>query len=314
MRYKVVLTLAVLVCLAFLVAFIPVRGVTNFGSVWISDSGGTAQPALKVDQYGAGQIFEALDGGTPVFSIANGGGVTTQNTLNSGALNNVVVSQPTAATTATPAAIINSLAAGGNLLEVQDSSVTVFKIPNGGGVNIAAPTAIATAIPGLAVNNAGVSKPFEFSDSGAVVLDALNGGGVRVIAPTAVATAVPGLSVSNPGVSNALEITAKGTPALVVQANGDIATQNGYVLQYPSADIQMICGSETVADTANVLHGLTTPYFAICSLNQTITGDASLCSAEVAASTITVKVRNGAATPVANTTPAAVNWCAVGVK
>lgn len=63
----------VLIAIAILVlAFSP----TGFGAIHITDSNPTAVPALKVNQNGAGKIFEALDGGTPVFSINNGGSVT----------------------------------------------------------------------------------------------------------------------------------------------------------------------------------------------------------------------------------------------
>ena len=96
---------------------------------------GTATPGMVLDCAGVSNCFELRDGGTPVFSVADGGGVTSANTLNSGSLNNVVISQPTAATTATPAALINSLAAGTNLLEVRDASTPVFTVGQGGAVN-----------------------------------------------------------------------------------------------------------------------------------------------------------------------------------
>lgn len=59
-----------LIAIAILVlAFSP----TGFGAIHISDSNPTAVPALKVNQNGAGKIVEFLDGGTPVFSVNNGG-------------------------------------------------------------------------------------------------------------------------------------------------------------------------------------------------------------------------------------------------
>ena len=95
----------------------------------------TATPLLEVYNQGSSQSVVVRDSaGTPVFTVDEDGGVTSANTLASGTLNNVIVSQPTAATTATPAAIINSAAAGSNLLEVQDATTPVFVIENGGAV------------------------------------------------------------------------------------------------------------------------------------------------------------------------------------
>lgn len=53
----------------------PPLGVTNFDSIHLRDTGPTAQPVLKVDQLGAGKVVEFMDGGTPVWSINNGGAV-----------------------------------------------------------------------------------------------------------------------------------------------------------------------------------------------------------------------------------------------
>lgn len=291
---------------------------TNFADhLHILTAGGTATPALRVNQNGSGKIVEFLDGGTPVFSINNGGGIVASSILTQGAtINNLILTQPTADTTATPAAVINSLAAGSVILDVQDSGTSLVKVPNGGGVNIAAPTAIATAVPALAVNNAGVSKPFEFSDGGAIVLDAYNGGGVNVVAPTAIATAVPGLSVTCTGVSECARVVAQGTPALVVEANGNVATEGGYVLQSGTAGQLFYCG-ETAAFTTSLAitsstSGVATPVAANCSIAAELTGDAYNCSYTNATGTITLFVYGNEATPVANTTPVAVGYCILG--
>lgn len=79
----------VLFVLFFLVAaaVIPVSGspefagVTNFDSVWLLDTGGTAQPVLKVNQRGAGMVIEALDNGTRVWGI-NGAGKVLEGGVN----------------------------------------------------------------------------------------------------------------------------------------------------------------------------------------------------------------------------------------
>jgi hypothetical protein len=70
------LALALFILAVFSIAFAPHLGVTNFDSVHLRDTGPTSQPVLRVDQLGAGKVAEFLDGGTPVFSINNGGGVS----------------------------------------------------------------------------------------------------------------------------------------------------------------------------------------------------------------------------------------------
>lgn len=106
---------------------------TNFTDhVHILTTGGTATPALRVNQLGAGKLLEILDGGTPVFSINNGGGIVASTILTQGAvITNLVVSAPTAVGTATPAAVINNDGVS-NLLEVRDSSTPVFTVGQNG--------------------------------------------------------------------------------------------------------------------------------------------------------------------------------------
>lgn len=53
----------------------PPLGVTNFDSIHLRDTGPTAQPVLRVDQLGTGKVVEFMDGGTPVYSINDGGAV-----------------------------------------------------------------------------------------------------------------------------------------------------------------------------------------------------------------------------------------------
>lgn len=73
---KILKVSPLILLIVILAAFVPVMAVTNFGAVHIKDSSATGVPALRVDQQGAGKIVEFLDGGTPVFSINNGGAVT----------------------------------------------------------------------------------------------------------------------------------------------------------------------------------------------------------------------------------------------
>jgi hypothetical protein len=67
------ITLIVSVLLLSLAAFTGNFGVTNFGSIHLSDTNGTATPIFMVDQKGSGVVMELRDSATPVFQIANGG-------------------------------------------------------------------------------------------------------------------------------------------------------------------------------------------------------------------------------------------------
>ena len=137
MKSKILILITALLFLAILAPFaIGAPSLTNFvDHVHINTLSGTATPALMVNQNGPGKLFEVKDGGTPVFSINNGGGIVASQLLTQGVtIENIVISQPTAAATATPALLVNSLAAGSNLLEVRDSATPVFVVENGGQV------------------------------------------------------------------------------------------------------------------------------------------------------------------------------------
>ena len=74
MKKYSILIVAVIVLIALSLAARN-TGVTNFDSIHLSDSGGTATPVLLVNQTGTGKVAEFQDGGTPVVSINNGGGL-----------------------------------------------------------------------------------------------------------------------------------------------------------------------------------------------------------------------------------------------
>lgn len=115
----------------------PPLGVTNFDSIHLRDSGPTSQPVLRVDQRGAGKVVEFMDGGTPVFSINDGGGIaqTGLETLSGGlsVAPNIVVVAPTAIATATPAAYINNAGAH-NSLVIAKNATPNFTVGNAGAV------------------------------------------------------------------------------------------------------------------------------------------------------------------------------------
>lgn len=244
--------------------------VSNFGAIHIRDANPTGVPALQVNQRGSGKIVEFTDGGTPVFSVNNGGGWSASGAPTfSGGLNQnnwVAIAVPTTVLTTTPAVQINSAGLSTNILDVQDGGTSQLTVLNGGGVEVAAPTAVGTAQPAFQVDSSG-------------------------------------------GLSNLLEVRDSATPVFTVSDGGNVT---GKVLRYATAGTQIVCGTQTITDTADVSHGLTTPAYGMCSLNQTLTGDAYACNATVAGATVTVKVLNNAATPAANAAGASVNWCVVG--
>lgn len=257
---------------------------------WVIFGGGAEQPVARgtynvpvyVEQGGSKMVVES--GGA--IEIQAGGSlmVTPGATLSIGGADadNLVVSAPTAIGTATPAAVINSLGVS-NLLEVRDAATPVFTINNGGAVVGAG---AGTYAGGQTINN-----------------------WAKVAAPTAVATATPAMVVDSLGVSTILEVRDAATPVFTVNNGG---TVTGQVLRYSTAGSQLVCGTDTITETADVTHGLTTPAFAVCSLAQDPTGDAQSCSTSISGSTVTIKVWQSAATPAANTAGADVNWCVVG--
>lgn len=130
------------------------------------------------------------------------------------------------------------------------------------------------------------------------------------LSQTSFGTATPQLLVQNGGSGVSVEVrNGSATPVFKVGSTGGVT---GQVLKYSTAGTQIVCGTQTITDTANVVHGLTTPIYGLCALNQTLTGDAFACNATVSGITVTVKVRNTAATPTANSAGASVNWCVIG--
>ena len=76
----------------------------------------------------------------------------------------------------------------------------------------------------------------------------------------------------------------------------------------------IICGSTTITGTGALPHGLATPSFVTLGLAQDVTGNGGHLSFANASGTVTVKAWSSALTPVAATTPVAVNWCVNGTR
>jgi hypothetical protein len=117
-------------------AQIGVRGVTNFDSLHLSDAGATATPVLRVNQTGAGAVVEFLDGGTPVFEIANGGDIAyTGDQTITGNLDvdgYSVLTVPTSVATSQPALVVDTESGLSNIFEVRDAATPVAYIEAGG--------------------------------------------------------------------------------------------------------------------------------------------------------------------------------------
>lgn len=135
--------LSVVLTLAFVVAVIaypldatgrPPLGITNFDSVHLSDTGGTAVPVLKVNQKGTGKVVEFLDSGTPVWSLNDGGGL-----IYTGSQEYLNISAPTAIATTQPALKVNN-AGVSNQFELQEAATPIALVQGWGAVTVTTTT------------------------------------------------------------------------------------------------------------------------------------------------------------------------------
>lgn len=247
---------------------------------------GTATPGLVVDCAGVSNCIEIRDGATPVFSVANGGGVTMSGSLSpSGGQSvspNLVVAAPTSLATTTPVLIVNGAGNVGNLVEVRRNSTPQFVIGPAGAVTV-----------NQAVTENGGSTNNVWS---------------RVAAPTAIATATPAAVVDSAGVSNLLEVRKNATPVFTV---GNAGAVTGQVLQNASGQ-KITCGSSTITASATVVHGLSTPVAVYCTLAADPTGNQT-CTYTNSSGVVTIKLwQSPAGTPTANGAATSTGWCVVG--
>lgn len=125
-------------------------------------------------------------------------------------------------------------------------------------------------------------------------------------------TAQPVLRADQLGAGKVVEFLDGGTPVFSINNGGGI---NGKVLAYPTPNTSMNCKQSTITDTVSytsTVTAISTPRFGTCTL-ESITGDAAGCALDVGNDgSITVTVKNAAATPAANAAGAVVNWCAGG--
>ena len=203
----------------------------------------------------------------------------------------MVLSAPTAVGTATPALVVNN-AGVSNIFEVRDASTPVWYVANGGSVvssgsqtlsggqtinnwlKVAAPTAIATATPGVVIDSLGVSNILEVRDAATPVFTVNNGGAwastgagthssgqtinnwAVVAAPTAIATATPAAVIDSLGVSNILEVRDGGTAIAQFQNGGALdLIANPIVQDLGSENVGVLPSVCTVSITYTALAG-----------------------------------------------------------
>jgi len=158
---------------------------------------GTATPAFYVNSAGVSNLFEARKNATPVFAIGNDGTISNIGTVSDElVVSNVAkVAGPTAATTATPAFVVDSTSADAVLFDVRKAATPVFSIGNAGAFTA---TGAGTYSSGQTVNN-----------------------WAKVAAPTAIATATPALVIDSAGASNLIDARKNATPVFQVNGSGN---------------------------------------------------------------------------------------------
>lgn len=119
--------------------------------------------------------------------------------------------------------------------------------------------------------------------------------------------------------------TEQGGAAMHVNSGGSIkfasgstlqldsgSTFTGYVLQYGSTGKKIVCNTTTITGTGTLATGLATPSVVIANLGADANYDHVDVTTLNASATVTAKVWNSAATPVAAATGVPVNWCVIG--
>ena len=162
-------------------------------------------------------------------------------------------------------------------------------------------------------------RPAEPGRSGGTILDIAYaqdawGGGrfdgpVQFVLPTVQATATPGITINGYGLGVLLDVQDSGASVFRINNGG---TVDGKVLRYATAGSQIVCGVQVITDSASITTGLSQSTYCIADLNVAPSGDARTADCQPGTTSVTVRVRNSALTPAANSTGAAVTWCAIG--
>jgi hypothetical protein len=156
-----------------------------------------------------------------------------------GVLSNVAIAVPTNIPTSIPGLIVDSRGALGNIIEARQAGTPVWGVTSAGAetlgmpyaltnyFSVAAPTAVATAVPAVLIDGLGVSRRLEVRDATWPDFGVDAGGAVKVTAPTAIATAQPALSVDSLGVSRLFEVRDAATPVVAVNNGGKLWVGKG---------------------------------------------------------------------------------------
>jgi hypothetical protein len=110
-----------------------------------------------------------------------------------------------------------------------------------------------------------------------------------------------------------VEIQSGGT--LDVQSGATFNIDSLYPIGYASSGQQLVYGTSSITGTATADHGLTTVTWALCTLGEDPTsgaGDAAMCTVEVSANVVTVKVWQDDFVTAATETDVVVHWLVVG--
>ncbi len=164
----------------------------------------------------------------------------------------------------------------------------------------------------IVVRNAARTPVTQIDHSGYMtVTQNISVGGAYVgITPVATATAIntptPATNITATVVS-ANSMSIAGTPVIPFATPQSLFV-GSVAKQYRECHTTTVTGTLTVTPVAASL----TPVAAPVKLNQALTGDAYAASSSVSGNVVTLYVFGNEATPVANTTPAAVYYCIEG--
>ncbi|MFH0983770.1 MAG: hypothetical protein V2A79_19825 [Planctomycetota bacterium] len=223
----------------------------------------TATPAFFVDSAGGlSNVFEVRYSETPVVSVSKLG--------NTNITGGVYIAVPTSLATATPALMVNSAGALGNLLSLRQASTPVVQISAAGlgtwsGIQtfnnaavVSAPTAVGTATPALLVDTAGVSNIASFRKNATPVLQVSGGGNVTAAGFLSIGTLVRVTAAGALTCAVTTNLTPTGTYQPITAAAacsplGIVAGTAGDLLVLTNTSANTI----TITDTGVIMLGAT---------------------------------------------------------
>jgi hypothetical protein len=302
-------------------------------------SGSTVTNLTQLDVSGNAAVGGDL---TVTGAVSANGSITDSGQL---AMKGIAV-KPTAATTATPALLINnSSVAANDAISAQLIGTPVFRVGNagdtmvGGALSVTGassntglvvvPTAQTTATPAVYVNNkstggndnlvvaANATPVFKVGSSGnttvggSLSVSGSSSNGGLAVAATAQATATPAAYINNASATGAdsLVVANSGSPVLKVSQTGLVT---GYVLRYASSGKAIVCNTTTITGTGTLAHGLATPSAVMVNMGADAVGDHARVTFTNSGGAVTAKVWNSALTPAPAATGVPIDWCVIG--